>query len=116
MLLETFVERERFRGTAYRAANWWAVGATTGRTPTRPAGARTKHRKKKAWLWVAVTAMVTVFLVHTRRNTSAAKALLGDAFAGILTTDRWASYNWVSAERRQLCWSHLIRDFKSFLN
>ena len=30
--LETFVERERFRGTAYRAANWLAVGATTGRT------------------------------------------------------------------------------------
>jgi len=30
--LETFVERDRFAGTAYRAANWWAVGATTGRT------------------------------------------------------------------------------------
>jgi hypothetical protein len=26
------VERERFRGTAYRAANWLAVGSTTGRT------------------------------------------------------------------------------------
>jgi hypothetical protein len=32
VLLETFVERERFPGTAYRAANWLAVGATTGRT------------------------------------------------------------------------------------
>ena len=32
VLLETFVERERFRGTAYRAANWRAAGATTGRT------------------------------------------------------------------------------------
>ena len=31
-LLETFVERERFVGTAYRAANWLAVGATAGRT------------------------------------------------------------------------------------
>lgn len=31
-LLETFVERERFRGTAYRAANWLPMGATTGRT------------------------------------------------------------------------------------
>jgi len=30
--LETFVERERFRGTAYRAANWLVVGSTTGRT------------------------------------------------------------------------------------
>jgi hypothetical protein len=32
VLLETFVERERFRGTVYRAANWQKVGATTGRT------------------------------------------------------------------------------------
>jgi hypothetical protein len=31
-LLETFVERECFVGTAYRAANWLAVGATAGRT------------------------------------------------------------------------------------
>ena len=31
-LLETFVERDRFRGTAYRAANWLSVGETQGRT------------------------------------------------------------------------------------
>ena len=31
-LLETFVERERFRGTCYRAANWTCVGQTQGRT------------------------------------------------------------------------------------
>jgi hypothetical protein len=30
-LLETFVDRERFRGTCYRAANWFCVGATQGR-------------------------------------------------------------------------------------
>jgi len=32
VLVETFVERERFRGTAYRAANWTKVGVTLGRT------------------------------------------------------------------------------------
>jgi hypothetical protein len=32
VLLETFVERERFRGTVYQAANWQRVGQTTGRT------------------------------------------------------------------------------------
>ncbi len=31
LLLETFVERDRFRGTCYRAANWIHVGATKGR-------------------------------------------------------------------------------------
>ena len=30
--LETFVERERFAGTCYRAANWQCVGQTTGRS------------------------------------------------------------------------------------
>jgi hypothetical protein len=29
--LETFVDPERFRGTCYRAANWIALGRTTGR-------------------------------------------------------------------------------------
>lgn len=29
--LETFVEPERYRGTCYRAANWMALGLTTGR-------------------------------------------------------------------------------------
>ena len=31
-LLETFVERQRFRGTCYRAAGWTHVGATVGRS------------------------------------------------------------------------------------
>jgi hypothetical protein len=30
--LETFVERERFAGTCYRAANWQCVGQTQGRS------------------------------------------------------------------------------------
>jgi hypothetical protein len=31
-LVETFVERERFRGTVYRAANWQRIGETQGRS------------------------------------------------------------------------------------
>jgi hypothetical protein len=31
VLLETFVDRDRFQGTCYRAANWLRVGQTTGR-------------------------------------------------------------------------------------
>jgi hypothetical protein len=38
-LLETFVERDRFTGVAYRAANWVRVGQTKGRTrQDRPDG------------------------------------------------------------------------------
>jgi hypothetical protein len=32
VLVETFVDRERFRGTCYRAANWIHTGTTTGRS------------------------------------------------------------------------------------
>ena len=32
VLAETFVERERFRGSCYRAANWICLGQTQGRT------------------------------------------------------------------------------------
>ena len=31
-LIETFVERDRFQGTCYKAANWKLVGQTTGRS------------------------------------------------------------------------------------
>jgi len=31
-LVETFVERQRFAGTSYKAANWIRLGGTTGRT------------------------------------------------------------------------------------
>jgi hypothetical protein len=32
ILVETFVERERFAGTSYRASNWLRLGTTTGRS------------------------------------------------------------------------------------
>jgi transposase len=75
-----------------------------------------REDKKKAWLWVAVAGIVTLFLVHPKRSAKAAKTLIGEKFKGILNSDRWVSYNWIDTARRQLCWSHLKRDFKSFLD
>lgn len=37
-LLESFVDRDRFRGVCYRAANWLKVGETKGRGRQGPAG------------------------------------------------------------------------------
>ena len=45
-LLETFVEPDRFAGTAYRAAGWIAVGATTGRGRNGPGRAPHGPRKE----------------------------------------------------------------------
>lgn len=65
----------------------------------------------KAWLWVAVTPLVTCFQVLLSRSTEAAQTVLGASFGGILTSDRHGGYNWVDLERRQLCWAHLKREF-----
>ena len=68
---------------------------------------------KRAWLWVAVTSWVTVFLVRLSRGGQVARELLGEGFSGILVTDRYSAYNWYPVWWRQLCWSHLLRDFEA---
>ena len=70
-----------------------------------------REANRRAWLWVAVTAWVTVFLVQASRSGLAAKTLLGAGFAGIAGTDRWSGYSWLGTARRQVCWAHLQRDF-----
>jgi hypothetical protein len=51
-LLETFVEQHRFRGTAYRAANWVRVGQTQGRTrQDRPDGTWHQAAIKDVYLY-----------------------------------------------------------------
>jgi transposase len=72
-----------------------------------------REGRKRAWLWAAVTPWVSVFLIHVSRGADAARALLG-TFAGYLTTDRWNGYNGWRVRRRQICWAHLVRDFKGF--
>src|SRR4030095_3387638 len=68
---------------------------------------------KRAWLWVAVTSLVTVFLLRLSRGGQVARELLGESFSGILVTDRYSAYNWYPVRWRQLCWSHLLRDFEA---
>jgi len=69
------------------------------------------EKKSQAWLWVAVTPLVAFFQITLSRCTETAKSLLGESFSGILNSDRYASYNWVNLEQRQLCWAHLKREF-----
>jgi hypothetical protein len=66
---------------------------------------------RQGWLWVMVTPLVAVFEVFLSRSQAAAQALLGEAFGGILVSDRHSAYSWVEVERRQVCWAHLKRDF-----
>ncbi len=46
VLLETFVKKDRFRGTCYKAANWLHVGQTQGRSQVDPYKLKNKPIKE----------------------------------------------------------------------
>ena len=74
-----------------------------------------REANQRAWLWAAATALVTVFLIRLSRGGQVAKEMLSETFQGIVVSDRWSAYNWLSILLRQLCWAHLIRDFQAFV-
>ena len=74
-----------------------------------------RQGNQRAWLWVAVTTGVTVFLVRLSRGGKVARDLLGRTFQGILVTDRCSAYNWYPVRWRQLCWAHLLRDIAAMI-
>jgi transposase len=69
---------------------------------------------QRAWLWVVVTPLVTVFHIAATRCGKVARQLLGSAYGQVVTSDRWKAYN--PFRRRQLCWSHLRRDFQAMID
>jgi len=74
-----------------------------------------REGRRRAWLWTAVTAGVTVFVVRLSRSAAVAHELLGERFWGYLVTDRWSAYSWYPPWRRQLCWAHLARDLEAMV-
>jgi hypothetical protein len=69
------------------------------------------EQTRRCWVWTAVTALVTVFLLRPSRSRASAQELLGQDFAGIVGSDRYSGYTWIATRQRQVCWAHLVRDF-----
>jgi len=84
----------------------------------RVRGARALNVDETGWrtagerraLWGAFTERHAFFAVAPDRHEDHAKHLLADTRA-IVTSDRWWAYTHLPLTRRQLCWSHLKRDF-----
>lgn len=71
-----------------------------------------RQANQSAWLWTAVTKSSSVFLIRRSRGSDVARELIGERFAGTHVSDRWSGYDWIHIEQRQVCWAHLIRDFR----
>ena len=74
-----------------------------------------REGRTRAWLWVAVTAWVTVFVVRPSRGAKVAQALLGERFCGILVTDRWSAATCYPTRWRQVGWSPRLRDWAAMI-
>lgn len=62
-------------------------------------------------IWGMFTDRHAVLQITASRHDDHAKNLLADS-AAIVTSDRWWAYNHLPVKRRQICWSHLQRDFE----
>lgn len=75
-----------------------------------------RQERGKAWLWATVAGLITVFTIARNRNAQVAQAVLGTQEGSIAVTDRLGSYDWIVGSSRQVCWSHLRRDFQAMID
>jgi transposase len=81
-----------------------------GRLHMDETGWRLKGTKRT--LWGAFTDKLAVYRICADRHEDRARELLGHSSA-VVTCDRWWAYNHLPLARRQICWSHLQRDFQA---
>ena len=75
-----------------------------------------REDRRKRWLWVTVTRLATVFTIARNRSGEIAVALLGSRDGQVVSSDRFSAYEWIMASWRQVCWSHLRRDFQAMID
>ena len=63
-------------------------------------------------LWTATTPGAVFFQIAEHCNREQFNALIGTSYPGIVVSDRWNGYSHLDPDRRQVCWSHLQRDFR----
>jgi len=77
---------------------------------TDETGWRTKGDARA--LWTANTPNAVFLQIAEHCNREVFIALIGTSYPGIVVSDRWNGYSHLDPTRRQVCWSHLQRDFR----
>jgi transposase len=71
-----------------------------------------RNAGQKRTLWGALTNSLAAFHIAADRHERELPELIGESFAGIVSSDRWWAYDSLDPARRQVCWAHLLRDFR----
>lgn len=75
-----------------------------------------REQQRRAWLWAAVTPAASIFTIRRSRGAPVLEELLGDAYGGILGSDRAKAYDCYPLRQRQICWAHLRRDAQAMID
>ena len=63
-------------------------------------------------LWTANTSSAVFLQIAEHCNRETFDALIGSTYPGIVISDRWPGFSHLDPTHRQVCWSHLQRDFR----
>jgi transposase len=63
-------------------------------------------------LWTLTTAEVALFQIAEDCNREQFQALIIGPYRRIVVSDRWNGFEHLDPHRRQVCWSHIQRDFR----
>ena len=99
------LEAWREAGEAVREANAKQIDETSW-----------KDRKQRAWLWGARANAIAFFVIHASRGSSGLRALVGNVFRRVFSSDRWVAYTLRALRFRQLSRPHLVRDFQALVD
>ena len=69
-----------------------------------------REGSQRGWLWVAASAVATCFRIDRSRGRQALQRLIGEAYGGLVHSDRGSAYTVLPNHQRQLCWAHLVRN------
>lgn len=76
------------------------------------------EQNERSWMWTAVAdddINITAFQIDANRSRQALETLVDPDFEGVISSDRYSAYNARDPAQRQLCWQHLIRDFRALM-
>ncbi len=74
-----------------------------------------KDRKRRVWLWGVATSVIAFFVIHASRGYKGLRAVVGNVFRGVFSSDRLKTYALRAVRFRQISWAHLVRDFRKLV-
>jgi transposase len=73
-----------------------------------------KYKGERRYLWTFVAPQAVLFHVSPSRGAKVLREVLGETFAGVITSDDHSAYgSYHKNGPRQLCWAHIIRKLKA---